>query len=474
VACEFQRCYTYDQYNNLTSKTYIDPYNNQTENYRVNTATNRRTGGSIAYDAAGNLTSMGTFDGEGRLTASGNLTYLYDGNSNRLRKKQGTTKIYYIYSATGKLMVEDNWTASTTKNQIYFAGQLIASRDQSDYVRLLFKDHLGSTRSVVTITPGTGWEQNWETTEVYYYRPFHGPTGSGSTTQRLTGKEHDENSLEYFGARYYDGYSSGSKRARYRWMSADSVTAHIYDPQSLNKYTYVRNNPVNFIDPDGRTPGVANSAGVYDDEGVTIKVEVPVYIDDWQGPLQPPSTAAEDNPLQITTTIPGPWQAYKGGIQTIMVWDDEHPRITQIPVIAQTLTRPTESQGNSGISGPSGTSWYKNPCILSALGNGALHVGIDALGLIPAGGGIARVLGHQAGYRGVVADQLGNNITNAVRRTASTTSFLSGLRDMSPQGLISKGLFVAGILVPGYSQAFSAISMASDFWKTGQAITQCH
>ncbi len=27
-----------------------------------------------------------------------------------------------------------------------------------------------------------------------------------------------------------------------------------YDPESLNKYAYVRNDPVNYIDPDGNTP----------------------------------------------------------------------------------------------------------------------------------------------------------------------------------------------------------------------------
>jgi hypothetical protein len=37
-----------------------------------------------------------------------------------------------------------------------------------------------------------------------------------------------------------------------RWISADSLTSRIYDPPSLNKYTYVRNDPVNKIDPDGK------------------------------------------------------------------------------------------------------------------------------------------------------------------------------------------------------------------------------
>jgi RHS repeat-associated protein len=113
---------------------------------------------------------------------------------------------------------------------------------------------IGLTRSVVTVTPGADWEHNWETTEVYDYLPFGERiySGDGLTHQRFTGKEHDENDLDYFGARYYDGSPYDPYRQEYRWISPDALTARIYDPQSLNKYTYVRNNPVNLVDHDGR------------------------------------------------------------------------------------------------------------------------------------------------------------------------------------------------------------------------------
>jgi hypothetical protein len=51
--------------------------------------------------------------------------------------------------------------------------------------------------------------------------------------------------LHYNLARYYDPAIS-------RWAAADSVTTHVYDPQSLNRYAYNRNDPVNLVDPDGR------------------------------------------------------------------------------------------------------------------------------------------------------------------------------------------------------------------------------
>jgi RHS repeat-associated protein len=69
---------------------------------------------------------------------------------------------------------------------------------------------------------------------------------------RFTGKERDsETGLDYFGARYY-GSNMG------RWMSPDWAAkpepipyAKLDNPQSLNLYGYVLNNPVTNRDPDG-------------------------------------------------------------------------------------------------------------------------------------------------------------------------------------------------------------------------------
>lgn len=69
---------------------------------------------------------------------------------------------------------------------------------------------------------------------------------------RFTGKERDaESGLDYFGARYY-GSALG------RWTSPDWSDkaepvpyAKLDNPQSLNLYAYVGNNPLSSFDPDG-------------------------------------------------------------------------------------------------------------------------------------------------------------------------------------------------------------------------------
>jgi len=71
----------------------------------------------------------------------------------------------------------------------------------------------------------------------------------------FTGKERDsESGLDYFGARYYAS-SMG------QWMSpdwADKPEAVSYsqldNPQSLNLYGYVNNNPLSKADKDGHCP----------------------------------------------------------------------------------------------------------------------------------------------------------------------------------------------------------------------------
>jgi RHS repeat-associated protein len=87
------------------------------------------------------------------------------------------------------------------------------------------------------------------------------PFGDGQTTTsppydgcyhpsplHFTGKQRDpESGLDNFGARY-DASSMG------RFMSPDpkQIGAHMFDPQTLNRYAYTRNNPLAYVDPDGR------------------------------------------------------------------------------------------------------------------------------------------------------------------------------------------------------------------------------
>jgi RHS repeat-associated protein len=75
---------------------------------------------------------------------------------------------------------------------------------------------------------------------------FRAPGKHTATSNQFTDYEGDsETGLDYAHARYYQPRFG-------RFMTVDPLFGDIGDPQSLNLYSYVRNNPINFIDPTGQ------------------------------------------------------------------------------------------------------------------------------------------------------------------------------------------------------------------------------
>ncbi|HEY2497327.1 MAG TPA: RHS repeat-associated core domain-containing protein, partial [Candidatus Angelobacter sp.] len=210
------------------------------------------------YDAAGNMTFDATanlsysFDQENRLTGSAGYTYTYDGDGNRVRKSNGNLAANgTLYWAMTPGVVAETDLAGTAKSEyIFFDGERVARRDGATGtggVFYYFSDHL-KTASVITDAAGT------IKAESDYY-PWGGElqfTNNDSNDYKFTGKKRDaETGLDYFGARYY---SNGMGR----WVSADWSAkpeavpySKLDDPQSLNLYQYVGNNPLSQRDDDG-------------------------------------------------------------------------------------------------------------------------------------------------------------------------------------------------------------------------------
>ena len=110
-------------------------------------------------------------------------------------------------------------------------------------------DALGSVRVVS--------DQAGQVVERHDYLPFgeecaSGPCAAnpaGTNTFKFTGKERDQESgLDYFGARY-----SLARTGRFMGVDPGSKgDENLFDPQRWNRYTYVRNSPLRYVDPDGR------------------------------------------------------------------------------------------------------------------------------------------------------------------------------------------------------------------------------
>ena len=221
------------------------------------------------YDVDGNLTAEPgaayQYDAENHMWSSqtsSTVTYFYDGEGRRVKMVSPQVTRRFIYDAAGSLIAE--YEGSTLKKEyVYGVTGLLATVEdpgaQTPVVRYSTPDHLGTPRAVSDANGNVSRHD---------YKPFgeeleaqenrtstFGYGTDDKVRQKFTGHEHDSaTGLYYAQARYLDS-------AIGRFTSIDPITvtgARQRDPQQLNLYTYVRNNPLVFIDPNGATISFAD------------------------------------------------------------------------------------------------------------------------------------------------------------------------------------------------------------------------
>jgi len=171
-------------------------------------------------------------------TVTGDATrFVYDGDGNRIARQDPTGLTVNV----GAVEVEISGTQRLTTTYYFAGGQRIAMRKDGK-VTYLHGDHLGSA-SLATDASGAR-------VSAMRYTPF-GETrvGDAPTDRRFTGQRQEAGiGLYDYGARFY---SSGLGR----FVSADSIIPDPKNPQALNRYSYVLNNPLRFNDPTGHFYG---------------------------------------------------------------------------------------------------------------------------------------------------------------------------------------------------------------------------
>jgi RHS repeat-associated protein len=206
---------------------------------------------SVSYDASGNQLSWGgwsySYDPTNQLstvTGTGvNRTYLYTVSGERVSERDnlaGTTTVW-IRDLDGRILRELKKTGSSwswVRDTIWRDGSLLAAVDSST-TKHFHLDHLGSPRLIT----GSGGVKLAD----HAYFPF-GVEASGTSDgerMRFTGHERDDSTgLDYMHLRYYNPGIS-------RFLSVDAMGGELKCPQSWNGYSYVRNNPMGKVDPNG-------------------------------------------------------------------------------------------------------------------------------------------------------------------------------------------------------------------------------
>jgi RHS repeat-associated protein len=132
-----------------------------------------------------------------------------------------------------------------TVKYYWLGGRRVAMRKvpegQPETLYYLFSDHLGST-SVAYDTDSGAWVM-----QRYYPWGTIRPGGGNvlPTDYTFTGQRWDESiGLMDYKARWYDP-------ALGRFVQPDTIVPDPANPQDLNRYSYVRNNPLRYTDPTG-------------------------------------------------------------------------------------------------------------------------------------------------------------------------------------------------------------------------------
>ena len=147
-----------------------------------------------------------------------------------------------MFDQNGRVLIELTSTGIPSRWDLYAGGLQIASYQWGN-TYFIVSDWLGTARNWMD------WAGN--SYETCTNLPFgEGPNCSNTdlSPMHFTGQEHDsESNLEHTWFRQYSSTQG-------RWMSPDPAglaAADPSNPQSWNQYAYVRNNPVNAVDPLG-------------------------------------------------------------------------------------------------------------------------------------------------------------------------------------------------------------------------------
>jgi RHS repeat-associated protein len=251
---------SYNPFGYMTSTTTTD-WGTQTFTEAASGLYNRISPGTSNYDAAGNMLSWSTYSYTWNrlnqmLTAvsGASHTFFYTAGGERVSDRIGTSKTLTIRGLSDKVLRVYSYNGSTwswSKDYVYRDGQLLATVEPpfgSQVVKHMHLDYLGSPRRV------TDAGRNIVATHDYYAFGMEACGTADNERMKFTGHERDlqgttsqTDDIDYMHARSYNPNLA-------RFLSVDHRQGGSARPQALDLFAYVRNSPMNAVDPKGLWP----------------------------------------------------------------------------------------------------------------------------------------------------------------------------------------------------------------------------
>jgi len=220
---------------------------------------------SFAYDGDGGRVRKSTVNSQQstettyigslfEIDSSGKITKHIFAGANRVCSIEGVVPVAAkaIISGSNRVVLDTQrlvppaqMSVSASAQASTFPRQEVRKVSPEPKISYYHPDHLGSSNVIS--------DKDGALVQKIEYAPYGAiastePSTPNPVTKYLfTGKELDSSTgLYYYGARYYDPQVG-------RFITPDTIVQAPYDPQSLNRYSYCRNNPINYVDPSGNS-----------------------------------------------------------------------------------------------------------------------------------------------------------------------------------------------------------------------------
>jgi RHS repeat-associated protein len=252
----YKQIFDYDRFGNRYLKVADNPSNQNPllptpiEENNIDKAKNQLVSNTgTTYDDAGNVTTDGKFrllkyayDANGRMYRTSSMddvnqaNSVYDASGQRVATQINGVWKFFVYDAFGKIVAEYGGTPATDEGGVKYVHQ----------------DVQGSTRAITSVSGAVKARMDYqafgeEISANVGQRTAQGYSSSDSLRQKYALTERDEASgLDHTWFRKHENRAG-------RWTSPDPYNGSmsIGNPQSFNRYSYVENDPLNFVDPSG-------------------------------------------------------------------------------------------------------------------------------------------------------------------------------------------------------------------------------